>query len=830
MASVASGTSPLSGYESHQADSTNEDADENLWNMVNGMPGSSSSSAAGFSFSPASGSLSSWAMVNAAHGHHAHTSSIGALSPLNLDFEQPGSLPTSSYGETTGPAFSAIPATAEGDFPAGIQFNPDGQQFLAAPDLASFGDHAFDNSFGQTGLSNPYSMMLLVLTQYPPVLDLWDFIDSFGPLESTEHPFQINSTDVPQPQQSSPNVPPWDPTSVKAPAGDSPIFRIEDPSFVSPPPQHQPSPSVGSPASADSRSPGQNKVEAGPSGSGRKSTATSSTAPITIRRVRGGARVGKRKTSPTESPSNASRGSSGASMSQFLIVTPDSVNAHTGKPNPFECFEATRPSQKGRKGPLANDTKENALQVRRVGACFSCHARKVRCDKERPCRNCQKLMVQMPQVICWQFQDFIPVLFPTFIRGHFKKEEMFKFIVENIVSFTVNGVEKPCQVELFSGASFGTTLKIKAKFFTAKTPEVLRHWHSQPSRNSVDLQSRGAVPIGLEMEGNSQRDELRKKAKEYIQSIIQEPTYPEQVTDSLRHTDLPRRILRIVQRYSSRCESPMVKKALSIYAMHYVMTRHLCLTPQSIASLQSTNMVPQNVPFVTLRVLNRQIKSVIDEMLMREMQVLFENFSKSLKPKSRKEWAPCLAAFLVLCLFMESVESAADMFVISQNELDLRNNAQPKWKRSFALDVNREVENLPFKQFAYQFHQVYQTHSKDATAKSFNPLVDDSSTEQAELDSSAMEMVLMLRQFILDPSHCKYPHLPKCSKRTQKEGARKLTSHETGSELDFLCADPVLPNLDENLYPHGTTYNYTGRLVAKFLLSFTNEKYIFGPY
>ena len=492
-------------------------------------------------------------------------------------------------------------------------------------------------------------------------------------------------------------------------------------------------------------------------GNGMKSTGTSSTAPITIRRVRGGARVGKKKSIATESPTN--RGGSSTGMSQFLIVTPDSVNAHNGKPNPFECFEAVRPSQKGRKGPLANDTKENALQVRRVGACFSCHARKVRCDKERPCRNCQKLMQQVPQVICWQFQDFLPVLFPTFIRGHFKKEEMTRFITENIDSFTVDGAEKPCVVELFSGVQFTTTLQLKAKFFTAKAPDVLQHWHSHVGRNGVDLQSRGAAPIGLEMEGNAQRDELRKKAKEYIQCLIREPAYAEQVTDSLRHTDLPRRILRIVQQYSARCDSPMVKKALSIYTMHYVMTRHLCLTQESVASLQSTKLVPQNVPWVTLRVLNRQIKSVIDEMLMREMQILFENFSKSLKPKSRKEWAPCMAAFLVLCLFMEAVESAADTFVVSQNELDLRNHNPPKWKRSFALDVNREVENLPFKQFAYQFHQVYQTHSKDAAAKSFNPLLDDGSTEQAELDSASMEMVLMLRQFILDPSHCTCMHI-----------------------------------------------------------------------
>jgi hypothetical protein len=51
-----------------------------------------------------------------------------------------------------------------------------------------------------------------------------------------------------------------------------------------------------------------------------------------------------------------------------------------------------------------------------------------------------------------------------------------------------------------------------------------------------------------------------------------------------------------------------------------------------------------------------------------------------------------------------------------------------------------------------------------------------------------------------------------------------------GDELDFLCADPILPNQEDHPYPRDIAYNYTGRLVAKFLLSFTDEKYIFGPY
>lgn len=178
------------------------------------------------------------------------------------------------------------------------------------------------------------------------------------------------------------------------------------------------------------------------------------------------------------------------------------------------------------------------------------------------------------------------------------------------------------------------------------------------------------------------------------------------------------------------------------------------MTPASIHNLEHTNLLPKNVPWLTPRVLNRQVKSILDEQMLKEMQSLFELFSKSLKPKSRKEWAPSLAAFLVLCLFMEAVETAADTFVISQNEINIRNRLKPDYKREFALRICKEVENLPFKQFAYQFHQIYQTHTKDAATRAYNPLTDDSFAEQGELDRAAMEMVLGLRD-LLQGDSCK---------------------------------------------------------------------------
>lgn len=190
----------------------------------------------------------------------------------------------------------------------------------------------------------------------------------------------------------------------------------------------------------------------------------------------------------------------------------------------------------------------------------------------------------------------------------------------------------------------------------------------------------------------------------------------------------------------------MVKRALSIYCMHYIMTRQLCLTRHTVDSLRSTGMIAQNDGFVTPRMLARQIKSVVDELMLREMVQLFELFSKSLKPKIRREWAPCTAAFLVLCLFMEAVETAADTFVVAGNEISMRNSARPEYDRSVALNTCKEVENMPFKQFAYQFHQVYQTHTKEANAKSFNPLFDGSFAEQGEMDGPAVTFAAQLRE------------------------------------------------------------------------------------
>ncbi|KAJ2893926.1 uncharacterized protein MKZ38_008076 [Zalerion maritima] len=778
MASVASGQSPHSGYDLHSSNS--EDAES--WQFIEDLASNPSF------YSPETGSLQSYAVIgpNPSHQHTTQSqhqqqplSSPPAVSPLLLNENIPNYSSASFPEHTTishGFADASIVSTAGGN-----------THIMAQSDMASFmdaGNMLFtDQQIGLTAqeMSNFSPFDTFNPGTSMPVMDQMNLPGETVPGEN------ILDLGLAQNFQTS-NPPPWNPTGSRVEDGSN---FIMDNFQMAPPPQPQPSPSLDG-SSSLGRSPSVPKSPASIVTSGGSSSESKSSIRKTTK-----SKITKNRKRPEVSPTAVE------AVNRFVVVTPTTISAHAGKPNPFECFEAMRATQRGRKGPLAEKDKEFALQVRRKGACFCCHARKVKCDTNRPCKNCKKLTAQVPGIVCWQFPDFLPVLFPEFVRGHFRKSEMERFVGENIEGWTIAGTERPVMVELSSGKHFSATLKVKGKFFTARTPDVLQHWHVNVRGNEMDVQSMGSVPIGINAEGGM-RDTLKKSLKEYMSAIISEPYYAEQTTDSFRHTLLPQRLLRIIHGFNQSAEAPVVRKALGIYAMHYVLSRHLTITDASLSGLQHTGLVPRNVPWVTPRVLNRQIKSVVDELLLREMQLIFEMLGKLLKPKTRREWAPCLAAFLVLCLFMEEVETAADRFVISQNEINLRNHAQREYKRGFALGINREVEKLPFRQVAYQFHQIYQTHLKDGATglgqnggKAFNPLVDDSAME--ELDGPAVEMVMRLREVI---------------------------TGESWAELDFLSMDPLLPNEEDHPYPRDVAYNYTGRLVSKFLLSFQNENYI----
>lgn len=515
----------------------------------------------------------------------------------------------------------------------------------------------------------------------------------------------------------------------------------------------------------------------------RSATSKAIPIPTADKKVRAASKVRKtqkRKSStpPFLSASSASRvaevaaaqGGGGATQAAaaenpvflFCNATPDTWAKGGGS---FDGTpDASKASQKGRKGALSNDTRANALAVRQKGACFCCHVRKVKCDQQRPCRSCERFCAQVPQAVCWQFDDFTKALFPPFVRGHFAKDEMARFVADNVASFTLNGVEHPdVTVVLSSGAGLRSKLSIKAKFFTPRAPtsDVMQHWfHTVGGRGGggggggedrVDLEAMRSAPLGLDSEGSgvSFRAELKRKVEKYVDEIVQEPGWPLQLTAGMvRKTDLCCRALQVAQRYAKQSGSGIVRRALGIYSMQYMMGHHLTMTPQCVESLRHVNPVTASGPWMTPRLLNRQVKAVVDELIVDGVTTLFDEFGKMLKKRGKAEWAPCTAAFLVFCMLMESLQASADVFAISEIEIQMRNRLPVKFRRAEALDANRAIEDMPFKQFVFQFHQMYQSHSRDASNKSFNPLVDDSHDGDGQLDAAALELIMSLRSIV----------------------------------------------------------------------------------
>lgn len=212
------------------------------------------------------------------------------------------------------------------------------------------------------------------------------------------------------------------------------------------------------------------------------------------------------------------------------------------------------------------------------------------------------------------------------------------------------------------------------------------------------------------------------------------------------------------------------------------MMHHLTFTAQTLQDLPLAGHLFSNTPFQTSRLLNRQIKAILDELMQEEVDKLFRMFTRELKPKARMAWATCLAAFLVFCLFMETTGLSIDYYVITENQTSMDNHERlkPSHARSAAVKLSRALENLPFRQFAFQFHNIYQTHqmatntssssstpspSSSASGSSapiggstssikaaFNPLVDDGPLLSGDLDKHANDLVMQLRELLVGES------------------------------------------------------------------------------
>lgn len=383
------------GRSPHSPNDFDPAADPDPWELLGYSSGASS---VGLMPSPSTGSLSGFAVIghlNQAPAPTSHRSrgspSTTNMSPVFLDMDAAADPTTTSpyqgaplYTDPVGMvAFAGTAAPMDGSF----LMDAGSEQFMT-PQLLFADDFTGVSRAEASALMMPAD--LAYMDPFPhgmPHGMPYPGMDLFGNPSPTalQHP----SPPMPHHRAQMPVHPSQESPSPMATPSDHHMsfgnFQIYQPSPSSrqwtpevpvppPPPQHAP---ASSQSQSQPQSQAQSPIIIQESGYSTSPLLTSSCgSPYLSDSTTSDVKPGSGRPSPqaslrkVKSGKVEKKGGSGSDSSKFVVMTPTSITASAGRPNFFECFEAMRPSQRGRKGPLANDTKESALQVRRLGACF----------------------------------------------------------------------------------------------------------------------------------------------------------------------------------------------------------------------------------------------------------------------------------------------------------------------------------------------------------------------------------------------------------------------------------------------------------------------------
>lgn len=448
-----------------------------------------------------------------------------------------------------------------------------------------------------------------------------------------------------------------------------------------------------------------------------------------------------------------------------------------------------------RKGKLDPDAAEKARKIRRITACWNCWIQKVPCSEGVSCDRCRRQFSPSSNQVCCRshFKEYESALFPEYLHSHFKKRKIEELINEHTSGFR----DATLEIDVATGECFmDKPMRLQANVFRPKDWELLRQHRLATEHEEQDsrLMLQISAPVGLLGLATA---EMKEKCREHIEDMIESPNYVDQVMAGC-HSEIPYDILTAAVRFSSSKDVPLVRNALMLHAINYFMKTLMTFSEESASKVYQTlqEFGEPRKPYLSSRLLNRQVKYAMHR-LSREVTVeVLEGLERSMRSRTKDSWGASFCAFLVLCLCMENLQIACDIYVVCDIEKCQKDGSRSAYDRSQSYQASQKVDENPFFQCKRLFHDIYRTHkesSRGAREAGFNPLrnlaLHDMNTG---LDPAADAMVKSIYQMI-----CQH-YL----------------------EVVDLSERPPLINPDYPLTPENIKVNGIGRLATKFLRSF----------
>ncbi|TVY38797.1 hypothetical protein LSUB1_G005890 [Lachnellula subtilissima] len=457
-------------------------------------------------------------------------------------------------------------------------------------------------------------------------------------------------------------------------------------------------------------------------------------------------------------------------------------------------------SQRGgcRKGKLDPEAAEKARKIRRITACWNCWIQKVPCSEGKPCDRCKKQFSPSANNLCCRshFKEYESALFPEYLHSHFKKRKIEDLFNEHTSGFSDTVLE----IDIATGECF-KPMRLSANVFKPQSWELLsqhRLTTEQEEQNSP-LVLQISAPVGLL---GLSTPEMKDKCKEHVAEMIANPEYVEQVTAGCNSL-IPYSILAAATQFSKCKDVPLVHNVLMLHAINYFMKTLITFSEESARSVYQTIQPFGGAlePYLSSRLLSRQIKYAMHK-LSREITVeVLEGLERSMRSRTKDSWPVSFCAFLVLCLCMEGLQIACDIYVVCDIEKCQKDGSNSAYNRFQSHQASTVIDENPFSQCQRLFHDIYKSHkesNRGAREAGFNPLRNLANNDRnTGLEPAADVMVKSIYQMICQS----YPEIIDLSER------------------------PPLVNNGYSFDPESIKINGTGRLVSKFLRSFFPDHY-----
>ena len=181
-----------------------------------------------------------------------------------------------------------------------------------------------------------------------------------------------------------------------------------------------------------------------------------------------------------------------------------------------------------------------------------------------------------------------------------------------------------------------------------------------------------------------------------------------------------------------------------------------------------------------------------------------------MRSRTKDAWGPSFCAILVLCLCIEGLQTAADIFVVCDK---IKEGNKSGYGREQSRAACEAVEEYPYERCTRLFHEIFKTRKEGnggAREGGFNPLRAVQSESETGLDPKTELMVRSI--------YCMVYNARKLKPRV--EIYRREADEDEGDDLQHLSERETLLNYGHDVDPKDIKINNTGRLAAKFLMSF----------